>query len=210
MSVLFRQQRHLTLAQLERVWGHELHPKDPDAASHLSHILKLDIVNGLLDSVGEGPGFYIVTGGGIPASISGRNAAEFVQGKLASQYIVVMKEAVLDFARRREISPPSWWIEEASHSTSLAARFDGTTPGAAEGTISPPPTPPKRRGRRPTALTATISKMREDIQSGRTSLAELRDMTEKALASQCAVSRDTARKAREAILAEMAQARKAQ
>ena len=31
--------------------------------------------------------------------------------------IVIMKEAVLDFAKRREIPPPSWWTDGTSVST---------------------------------------------------------------------------------------------
>src|SRR5438128_1549057 len=108
MSVFFRQQPHLTLAQLAHAWAPEVDPRDPDAVNRLAHILKLDIANGLFDAVAGKPGFSIVMAGGLSGAINGRNAVEFLQAKLASDYIVVTKEAALDFARRRGLPAPSW------------------------------------------------------------------------------------------------------
>jgi len=44
--------------------------------------------------------------------------------------------------------------------------------------------------------------MREDVRQGRRTVAELKKMLEKELASTYGVSRDTARKARNAVLSE--------
>ncbi len=61
----------------------------------------------------------------------------------------------------------------------------------------------RRRGRRPTKLTATIEAMRQDILSGQLTTATLENMLEKNLAAHYGVSRDTARKARDAVLSEL-------
>ena len=45
--------------------------------------------------------------------------------------------------------------------------------------------------------------MRNDIQQGRLTVAQLEDMLEKNLATNYGVSRDTARKARKAVLSEL-------
>jgi hypothetical protein len=37
--------------------------------------------------------------------------------------IVVMKEAALDFARRHELPPPSWWTDALADSTKLATHL---------------------------------------------------------------------------------------
>jgi hypothetical protein len=58
------------------------------------------------------------------------------------------------------------------------------------------------RGPRPEKLNAAIVKMKQDIAKGELTRAELRDMLEKELAARYGVSRDTARRARNAVLAE--------
>jgi hypothetical protein len=61
----------------------------------------------------------------------------------------------------------------------------------------------RRRGRRPNKLEQAKEEMRRDIQEGRQTAATLNDMREKDLASTYRVSRDTARKARDAVLSDI-------
>jgi hypothetical protein len=61
----------------------------------------------------------------------------------------------------------------------------------------------RRRGPRATKLEQTKEKMRRDIREGRQTTATLNAMLEKNLASSYSVSRDTARKARDAVLSEI-------
>jgi hypothetical protein len=60
----------------------------------------------------------------------------------------------------------------------------------------------RRRGPRPTKLDGTIDRMRSNIREGRCTVAQLEAMPEKVLAAEYDVSRDTARKARNAVLSE--------
>jgi hypothetical protein len=62
--------------------------------------------------------------------------------------------------------------------------------------------PARRRGARPQKFEQTRDAMRNDIQQGRRTLAELEIMLEKNLSELYGVSRDTARKARRAVLSE--------
>jgi hypothetical protein len=67
-------------------------------------------------------------------------------------------------------------------------------------------TPTRRRGRQPTEREAVMQRMRDDLQQRRCSVGELRDMLQKNLVSKYgAGSRDTACKARDAILSEFAE-----
>ena len=63
----------------------------------------------------------------------------------------------------------------------------------------------RRRGPRPEKLERVVEAMRESIQQGRLSDADLDRMREKTLADTYGVSRDTVRKAREKILREFAE-----
>jgi hypothetical protein len=60
-----------------------------------------------------------------------------------------------------------------------------------------------RRGRRPIKLEQTKDRMRQDILKGRRTADKLKNMLEKELSSNYGVSRDTARKARKAVLSEL-------
>ncbi|MGO9047646.1 MAG: hypothetical protein ACLQFW_12280 [Xanthobacteraceae bacterium] len=64
-------------------------------------------------------------------------------------------------------------------------------------------TEPRRRGPKPTKLEKTKEKMRRDVQEGRQTADALENMLEKDLASSYGVSRDTARRARNAVLSEI-------
>ena len=61
----------------------------------------------------------------------------------------------------------------------------------------------RQRGPRPQKFEKARDAMRNDIQQGRCTVAELEDMLEKNLATKYSVSRDTARKARKAVLSEL-------
>jgi hypothetical protein len=63
--------------------------------------------------------------------------------------------------------------------------------------------PGRRRGVRPHKFEQTKGAMRNDLQQGRLTAAQLANMLEKNLATKYSVSRDTARKARAAILSDL-------
>jgi hypothetical protein len=87
------------------------------------------------------------------------------------------------------------WHEASATSTSPPAlESDGTLAG--EWTVGP------RRGPRPKKFEQAKDAMRDDIQQGRLTLAGLKNMLEKDLEARYGVSRDTARKARSAVLSE--------
>jgi hypothetical protein len=78
-------------------------------------------------------------------SRSNRSPAHLISWIL--HHILVMKEAVLDFATRHELPVPSWWIDGTSSSTGASITSKGAHPIAA----CPTPTPvhvARLRGRR--------------------------------------------------------------
>ena len=60
----------------------------------------------------------------------------------------------------------------------------------------------RRRGARPKKFEQARNAMRNDIQQGRLTVSKLHDMLEKELSARYSISRDTARKARNAVLLE--------
>ena len=60
----------------------------------------------------------------------------------------------------------------------------------------------RRRGARPKKFEQARNAMRNDIQQGRLTVSQLEDMLEKELSARYSISRDTARKARNAVLLE--------
>jgi hypothetical protein len=93
-----------------------------------------------------------------------------------------------------------------------AVSVDSLTTGSAfpgSGSIVPPSTQARvavaqrRRGPRATKLEQTMRKMRQDILEGRRTADALNHALEKELSSTYGVSRDTARKARKAVLSEL-------
>jgi len=123
MSILFRSQKCLTIFQLTRAWGLELAKGggEPEQLVHdLTHILMQDIVNGHLDDSGplwEGrrSGVGCITPDYKVGLIEGHHLLGLAKSELTRNWalhnVLVMKEAVLDFASRREIPPPSWWTD---------------------------------------------------------------------------------------------------
>ena len=63
---------------------------------------------------------------------------------------------------------------------------------------------PRKRGRRPKKLEQTKEAMMRDIRRGQLTANKLREMLEKELAATYGVSRETARKARDAVMSEIA------
>jgi hypothetical protein len=120
----------LTIAQLTGAWGSELAKGGEDPKQyehHLVHILLEDIVNGRLDDSGpprgdgQRLGLRLITPEYKPDFIEGRQLLECVQNDQSRvlHNVVIMKEAVLDFAKRRELRPPSWWVDSAGTRTEI-------------------------------------------------------------------------------------------
>jgi hypothetical protein len=215
MSMLFRTQKCLTIFQLTRAWGLELAKGggEPEQYAHdLTHILLQDIVNGRLDDSGP---FWDGRRSGV-GFITTDYKVGFIEGcyflELATseptkdwvlRHVVVMKEAVLDFARRHEIPPPSWWTDGSSVSPDAGVTTNDSPSIAASPIQAPTHSATTLRGRKAKKLNQVKETMREDIRLGRETPDGLRDMLEKDLAANYGVSRDTARKARDAVLSEM-------
>jgi hypothetical protein len=120
LSVLFRTKQWLTLSQLVRAWASELAESGRSAnqVEHdLTHFLVEDIVNGRLDQAGpleQGRrlGLRFITPDGGADYLDRHRANRMLSGRsfsFVSSRILIMKEAVLDFAHRHELPPPSWW-----------------------------------------------------------------------------------------------------
>jgi hypothetical protein len=214
MSILYRTRERLTVFELTRAWGLELAKGLADPEQHvrdLTRILRQDIVNGHFDNSGplrngERLGVGVIMSDYKIGLIDGHYLLGPVKSELMRDwclhYVVVTKEAALDFAKHRKIPPPSWWTEGPS----VSIDSDVTTTGTHLLAASPVPTPTHSatpRGRRPKKLDRVKEAMREDIRLGQLTAVALRDMTEENLAFRYHVSRDTARKARDAVLSQM-------
>jgi hypothetical protein len=214
MSILFRTQKCLTIFELTRAWGSELAKGGGEAEQHvhdLTRILMQDIVNGHLDDSGpfwngRRSGVGCITANYKVGFIEGRYLLELATSELTKNwilhYVVVMKEAVLDFASRHEIPPPSWWTDGSSVSPQAGVTTKDSRSIAASP-IQAPTRSARLRGRQAKKLNQVKETMREDVRLGRETPDGLRDMLEKDLAANYSVSRDTARKARDAVLSEM-------
>jgi hypothetical protein len=119
----------MTVAQLTVAWSSELTEggEDPkQCAQNLRHILMVDIVNGRLDDSGplvDGRrlGLRLITPENRAAFIEGPQLLDLIRTKEAGllDYVVVMKEAVLDFAQRHQLPSPSWWTDSSSTPTEV-------------------------------------------------------------------------------------------
>ena len=138
MSILFRTKEWLTLAQLARAWGDEL-ARDEQGRQHyvqdLVHSLKEDIVNGRLDD--SGPlrngrrlGLRRISPESKPEFIEGHQLVDIFINDQTTRIlnrVVIMKEAVLDFARRHQLPPPSWWTDQLDLATKSTPSSQATT-----------------------------------------------------------------------------------
>jgi hypothetical protein len=130
MSMIFRTKEWMTVAQLVHAWAGELAAPGGDPQQFerdLLHTLMEDIVNGRLDNSGplrEGQrsGLRRITSENKAAFIEGHQLSDMVPVNPANRwvldYILVMKEAALDFAKRRQLSAPSWWTNGTDTPTS--------------------------------------------------------------------------------------------
>jgi hypothetical protein len=218
LSILFRTKGWLTVAQLARAWTAEIPGAEQDPQQFeqdLVHLLLEDIINKRLDDAGplaEGRrlGLRLITPEGQAGFLEGHQVRDLILlpgGELSFflHRIVVMKEAALDFARRHELPPPSWWTDASAASTKPANHLapDGTIPIPCAASKSPVKAGLGRpRGAKPKKLEQVKEAMRNDIRQGRRTVAELSNMREKVLAAEYGVSRDTARKARVGICRE--------
>jgi hypothetical protein len=210
VTIVFRTKEWLSLPQLVDAWGSELATvgEEPSRSqTALQHVLLEDIINGRLDH--EGPlhdgrkrGLYLEFGGR-PHFVDGHEIhALMADPSFSLHRILIMKEAILDFAKRRGIPPPSWWANPTSVSTDAGVTTKGAHSIAASPTAAPTHSA-RPLGRRPKKLDQVKKAMREDIRLRQQTLDGLRDMLEKNLAARYDVSRDTARKARDAVLSEI-------
>jgi hypothetical protein len=127
VSKLFRTKGWMTVAQLTVAWSSELTEggEDPkQCEQNLGHILMVDIVNGRLDDSGplvDGRrlGLRLVTPENKAAFIEGPQLLDLIRTKEVLHYVMVAKEAVLDFAQRHQLPPPSWWADSAGMPTAV-------------------------------------------------------------------------------------------
>jgi hypothetical protein len=147
VSKLFRTKERLTIAQLTAAWTVELAEvgEDPSRCKqNLAHILMEDIINGRLDNSGpllEGRrlGVVLITPEYKAGFIEGHQLRDlFRTGQdWVPHYVVIMKEAALDFARRHRLPPPSWWTD--SEETPTPSPNDNTSDATSESAEEPLP-----------------------------------------------------------------------
>jgi hypothetical protein len=134
MSMIFRTKEWMTVGQLVRAWASELVSAgggDPQQFERdLLHTLMEDIVNGRLDNSGpfrEGQrsGVRLITPANKGAFIEGHQLRDLAPFDPANRWvldhILVMKEATLDFAKRRQLPAPSWWANGADSPTGFSS-----------------------------------------------------------------------------------------
>jgi hypothetical protein len=230
LSILFRTKRWLTIAELVPAWAAELPGADKHPAQikrHLWHYLVEDIINGRLDDAGP-----VVDGRRLGLRlITEENRAGFLEGHqvraLIAPYntlegrsfvyhrLLVLKEAILDFASRHQLPPPLWWgdvgeanadVGEANTQSTDAHRPERRASGPNQPSrVLKSETAPRVRGRRPEKLQQVKEAMKTDLRRGRYTVASLQETMEKQLAATYGVSRDTVRKARNAVVSEIAE-----
>jgi hypothetical protein len=215
VSILFRTKRWLTIAQLIPAWAAELPDahRDPDhIARDLAHCLLEDMINGRLD--GAGPvadgrrlGLRLITPEGTAGFIEGHHVRELNAVANTPEWrsflwnrVVVLKEAVLDFAARYQLPSPSWWANASGATDERQAIGPNQS-----SRVSKPEVAARRRGRKPKKLEQVKEAMKTDLRRGRYTMAQLQESTEKKLAATYGVSRDTARKALSAVVSEIAE-----
>jgi hypothetical protein len=219
MSIFFHSEGWLTIARLAHAWAPELAGSKGDASQFerdLRQFLLEDILNCRLDDAGpfrEGRrlGLRLIIQDSPPGFLEGNEVKGLLgvwgNGPYLWNRILVMKEAVLDFADRRQLPPPSWWADrtEPSAVSGYHAAPHVTAPVSSPASHGPAaPVLPPKRGRRSWKREPVEEAMRSDIQQGRLTLAALRAMGQKNLAHKYGdVSRDTAQKARQAVLSEL-------
>jgi hypothetical protein len=217
LSILFRAEKGLTVAQLAQAWASELPGAEGNVGRYEQDLVRLlvqDMVNCRFDNTGplcDGGrlGLRII----LPDCTVGFLEGDAIKGVMGAggiepyllDRIVVTKEAVLDFASRRELPPPSWWtpaVEISIEPTNHIASFRTAPIPSATSHSQTIPHTQSRRGPKAWKRERVEEAMRSDIRQSATTLAELQNMLEKNLAARYGVCRDTARKAREAVVSD--------
>jgi hypothetical protein len=141
VSLLYRAEQWLTIAQLVHAWANELADTNNSASQlegHLWHYLREDVINGFFDDSGP-----LRNGSRLGLRVIDHRSSQlpYVAGRLLfgkmqlpfrskADHILGAKEAVLDFARRHELPPPSWW-SDATKGGSEPSRAPKPAPGTA-------------------------------------------------------------------------------
>ena len=97
-------------------------------------------------------------------------------------------------------TPPEFWRRPQSNVLSPAP---APAPAVASGLLQPPKLPSRQRGPAPVKFTRVKAAMYEEAKSGKMNINELMTVSEEALSAQYDVSRETVRKARNAVLSEI-------
>lgn len=132
MSILYRTKRSITLGELLPAWAQELagDRASIDRVKHeLAERLLEDIIYGRLDDKGpvaksgECVGLRFIKSNGMAIDIRGHQVLSLLTRATSSfehicHRLVVMKEGVVDFSRRRELPRPSWWASEVNQPVS--------------------------------------------------------------------------------------------
>jgi hypothetical protein len=145
MSPLYRSEPWLTLAQLVPAWARELADATTSANTcegQLWDSLLHDIINGRFD--GKEPALRVIGSDKRAVAVKGRlliGKLDFPVGRNA-QRILISKKALINFARRHGISPPSWWVHKPKASKGNSALPRSATPAV-------PRTGKRRKGPRP-------------------------------------------------------------
>jgi hypothetical protein len=133
MSMIFRTKDWMTVGQLVRDWAGELAAPGDDPKRFerdLLHTLMEDIVNGRLDNSGpfsedQRSGLRLITPENKAGFIGGHQLRDLTPVDQANrwvlEYVLVMREAVLDFAKRRQLSAPSWWTNGTDTPTAYSS-----------------------------------------------------------------------------------------
>ena len=125
MSKLFRTKGGMTIAQLAGAWSSELAEggEDPkQCEQNLVHILMEDILNGRLDDSGplrddgQRLGLRLITPEHKAGFIKGPQLHELIHidRSRVLHNVVIMKEALLDFAQRHHLPSPSCWADSSA------------------------------------------------------------------------------------------------
>jgi len=129
----------MTVGQLVRAWASELVSAGGDPQQFerdLLHTLLEDIVNSRLDNSGpfredRRSGLRLITPENKAGFIEGHQLRDLTpinpENRWVLDYVVVMKEAALDYAKRRQLSAPSWW----TNGTDAPTTYNSTGPSNA-------------------------------------------------------------------------------
>jgi hypothetical protein len=143
VSILFRTREWLTLAQLTPAWADELAKDDRGRRRYvqdLVHRLKEDIVNGRVDD--SGPlhggrrlGLRLITPDSKAGFIEGPQLLDIFNADRTTwilDHVVIMKESILDFARRHQLPSPSWWTDQLGLTAKSTPASQATTADVAD------------------------------------------------------------------------------